>query len=599
MAKDEKTVGGFLLERLREWGVRRVFGYSGDGINGILKALWKASRDGDPPVEFVQTAHEELAALMATAHSKYTGEIGVCLATGGPGAIHLLNGLYDARLDHRPVLAIVGQQATAGLGASAQQEVDLRVLLHDVARDYVETIVSPEQARHVIDRAIRIAIARRTVTAIIIPHDVQEEPVVEEPPHEHGMQHSSPGYSAPRVLPEDADLRRAAGVLNAGSRVAILAGAGALDARAELVATADALGAGIAKALLGKAAVPDDLPYVTGTTGWLGTDASNRMLKECDTLLMVGTTFPYTEFLPEPGKVRAVQVDLDPGALGIRYPVEVNLVGDAAETLRALLPLLTRKTERGWREKIEGWVEDWRREEARRAHEPADPVNPQLLAHELSERLPDDAILAGDSGTSTVWLARHVRMRGRMMVSLSGGLATMGSGVPYALAAKIAHPDRLCVAFAGDGAMQMNGINALIDVARRWREWSDPRLVVIAFNNRDLAYVSWEQRVMDGFPKFPVTQAVPDLPYASYAELLGLRGVRVERPEDVIPAIEAALAADRPFVIDAVVDPAVPTLPPELTDEQKKTLDQALKQGDPDEAAVRDHLDRQHVGNAP
>jgi pyruvate dehydrogenase (quinone) len=365
------------------------------------------------------------------------------------------------------------------------------------------------------------------------------------------------------------------------------------------VSAADALGAGVAKALLGKAAVPDDLPYVTGTTGWLGTDASNRMLRECDTLLMVGTTFPYTEFLPRPGSVRAVQIDLDPGALGVRYPIEVNLTGDSAETLRALLPLIERKTERGWRERVERWVDEWRTEEARRAHEPADPLNPQLIAHELSARLPDDAILAGDSGTSTVWLARHVRMRGEMMVSLSGGLATMGSGVPYALAAKLAHPGRLCVAFAGDGAMQMNGINSLIDVARRWREWSDPRLVVIAFNNRDLAYVSWEQRVMDGFPKFPTTQDVPDFPYARYAELLGLGGVRVERPEDVVPAIEAALASDRPFVIDAVVDPAVPTLPPELTDEQKKTLDQALEQGDPDEAAIREQLDRQHVGNAP
>jgi pyruvate dehydrogenase (quinone) len=596
---DEKTVGDFLLERLGAWGVRRVFGYSGDGINGILKALWKADRAGGGGLDFVQAAHEELAALMATGHSKYTGEVGVCLATGGPGAIHLLNGLYDAKLDHRPVVAIVGQQATAGLGGSGQQEVDLGALLKDVASDFVETIVSPEQARHVIDRALRIAIARRTVTAVIIPHDVQEEPAVEEPPHEHGMQHSAPGWSAPRVIPADADLRRAAGVLNAGRRVAILAGAGALGAAPELIAVAEALGAGIAKALLGKAAVPDDLPCVTGTGGWLGTDASNRMLRECDTLLMVGTTFPYTEFLPKPGSVRAVQVDLDAGGLGVRYPTEVNLAGDAAETLRALLPLLETKAERGWRGDVERWVADWWRAADERAHQPAHPVNPKLVVHELSARLPDDAIVSGDSGTSTVWLARHLRVRRGMMVSLSGGLATMGSGVPYALAAKLAFPGRPCVALVGDGAMQMNGINSLIDVARRWRGWSDPRLVVIAFNNRDLAYVSWEQRVMDGFPKFPTTQHVPDLPYAAYAELLGLKGVRVEKPEEVVPAIEAALAADRPFVIDALVDPAAPALPPELTDEQRKTLDRALKQGDPDEAAIREQLKRQEVGNAP
>ena len=374
---------------------------------------------------------------------------------------------------------------------------------------------------------------------------MQDEPAVEEPPHEHGMQHSSPGWSPPRVLPSERDLQRAAQVLNAGEKVAILAGAGALHARAELVSLADELGAGIAKALLGKAAVPDDLAYVTGTSGWLGTDPSNRMLRECDTLLMVGTTFPYTEFLPKPGSVRAVQIDLDPGGLGVRYPTEVILAGDAAETLRALLPLVERKTDRRWRERVESWVAEWWGEESRRAHQPADPVNPQLVARELSARLPDDAILAGDSGTSTVWLARHVRVRGEMMVTLSGGLATMGSAV------------------------------------------------------RDLAYVSWEQRVMDGFPKFPATQAVPDLPYARYAELLGLGAMRVEKPEDVVPAPEAAFASGRPFVIGALVDPAVPTLPPELTDEQKKTLDQALKQGDPDEPAVRRQLGRQHVGNAP
>jgi pyruvate dehydrogenase (quinone) len=423
------------------------------------------------------------------------------------------------------------------------------------------------------------------VTCVILPHDVQQAPAVESPPHEHGAQHSGVGYSPPRVLPREAELRRAAGVLNAGRKVALLVGAGALGATDEVLAVADRLGAGVAKALLGKAAVPDDLPFVTGSVGWLGTAASNAMLQECDTLLMVGSGFPYTEFLPAPGQARGVQIDIAGRMLSLRYPMEVGLVGDSAETLRALLPLLEPKRD-SWRPWIEEQVTAWWRAAEERAQQPADPLNPQLVFHELSPRLPDGCIITGDSGSSAVWYARHLKLRRGMRASLSGTLATMGSALPYALAAKYAYPDRPVIATAGDGALQMSGLGALIDVARAWRRWRDPRLVVLVLNNRELNYVTWEQRVMEGEPKFPVSQDIPDFPYARYAELLGLRGVRVESPHAVAAAWDEALAADRPVVVEAVTDPNVPTAPPRLTPEQEQKLRQALDQGDPAAAGV-------------
>ena len=575
------TVADFLVQRLRAWGVERLFGYAGDGINPIMGAL---DRAGNRP-ELVQPVHEELAALMACGHAKLTGQVGVCLATQGPGAIHLLNGLYDAALDHQPVVAIVGQQARESLGGRAQQEVDLRVLFKDVAKAFVQEVVSPDQAKHVLDRAFRIALAERAVTCVILPHDVQQEPAVAEPAHEHGAQHSGLGYAAPRVLPHEAELRRAADVLNAGRRVAVLAGAGALGATDEVIAVAERLGAGVAKALLGKAAVPDDLPFVTGTAGWLGTAASNAMLERCDTLLMVGSGFPYTEFLPAPGTARGVQIDISGRMLSLRYPMEVGLVGDSAETLRALLPLLTPKAD-SWRPWIEAQVSAWWQTAAQRALQPAAPLNPQRVFHELSPRLPDGCIVTGDSGSSTVWYARHLKLRRGMQATLSGTLATMGSALPYALAAKYAYPDRPVVATVGDGAMQMSGINALIDVARAWRRWSDPRLLVLVLNNRELSYVTWEQRLMEGEPKFPASQDIPDFPYARYAELLGLLGLRVDHPDRVAAAWDEALAADRPVVVEAVVDPDVPTAPPRLKPEQLEQLRRALAAGDPEAEGV-------------
>ncbi len=570
------TVGDFLVSRLIEWGVTCIYGYPGDGINGILGALDRAK----DKVRFIQARHEESAAFMAGAHAKFTGQPGVCLATSGPGAIHLLNGLYDAQMDHQPVVAIVGQSARSAIGGSYQQEVDLHSVFKDVAHEYVQVASVPEQFPHLIDRAMRIAIVERTVTCIIVPGDLQQAKAVKQPPHIHGTVHSTVGVTLPRVVPHDADLQRAADILNAGSKVAMLVGAGALGATEEVIEVAEVLGAGVAKALLGKAAVPDDYPFVTGPIGLLGSRPSDDMMTGCDTLFMIGSTFPYSEFLPKPGHARGVQIDIDGRMLGIRYPMEVNLVGDSGETLRALLPLLRRKTDRAWRETIEGNVVGWWQVLEGRAMQDANPINPQRVFWELSSRLPDDCILSADSGTTATWYARDLKFRRGMMGSLSGGLATMGPAVPYAIAAKFCHPDRVAIALVGDGAMQMNGINELITVAKYWREWSDPRLVVLVLNNRDLNMVTWEERVLAGDPKFEASQDLPDFPYAEHARTLGLGGVRVERPEDIGPAWDQALTADRPFVIDAITDPAVPPLPPHITRDQAKSFTSALLRGD-------------------
>ncbi|HMC05968.1 MAG TPA: thiamine pyrophosphate-requiring protein [Solirubrobacterales bacterium] len=573
-----KTVSDFMLERLSEWGVERIYGYPGDGINATLGALDRH----DDTIEFIQARHEEMAAFMACGHAKWTGEVGVCLATSGPGAIHLLNGLYDAKLDHQPVVAIVGQQDQRGLGGSYQQEVDLVTLFKDVAHEYTVFVTHPAQMRHAVDRAMRIAKAERTVTCIIVPNDVQGEDAVEEPAHAHGTVHSGVGHARTRSVPPDTDLREAAEILNRGERVAMLIGQGAIGAQDEVKETADLLGAGVAKALLGRAALPDDLPYVTGSIGLLGTIPSWDLMMDADTLLMVGSSFPYSEFLPEEGTVKAVQIDIDPKMIGIRHPMDVLLLGDAAETLRALRPHLERKEDRSWRERIESEVERWWHIVEERAMQDADPINPQRVFWELSARLPDGCILSSDSGSAANWFARDLRLREGMMASLSGTLATMGPGVPYAIAAKFSHPDRPAIALVGDGAMQMNGNAELVTAAKYWQRWSDPRLVVLVLNNRDLNQVTWEQRVMEGDPMYPDTQRIPDFPYARYAEMIGFRGIRVDEPDQVGAAWDEALASDRPVVLEAITDPSVPPLPPHITIDQAKALASALFKGEPE-----------------
>ncbi len=594
--KMSQLVADHMLERLGEWGVDRIYGYPGDGINGIVGALDRAS----DRIDFVQARHEEMAAFMAGGHAKFTGEVGVCLATSGPGAIHLLNGLYDAKLDHQPVLAIVGQQSQTSLGGNYQQEVDLPVLFKDVAHEYVHMATKPGQIRHLIDRSMRIAKTERTVTCLIVPNDLQEEKAVPSPPHEHGTVHSSVGYAEPRVVPTDADLDRAAEILNAGKRVAMLVGAGAIGAAAEVTEVADRLGAGVAKALLGKAALPDTEPWVTGSIGLLGTRPSWDLMMGCDTLLIVGSSFPYSEFLPEEGQARGVQIDIDGRMLGIRYPTELNLVGDSAATLAALAPRLERNEDRNWRKEVESGVADWWRLLEERAMQDAQPLNPQRLFHELSSRLPGDAILTSDSGSAANWFARHLKLGPNMMASLSGTLATMGPGVPYAIGAKFAHPGRPVIALVGDGAMQMNGNAELLTIARYWKTWSDPRLIVLVLNNGDLNQVTWEQRAMSGDPKFEGSQTLPDFPYARYAELVGLEGIRVDEPDQVGSAWEQALSAQRPVVVEAITDPEVPPLPPHVTLDQAKALTSALAKGDPNAGRlVREAFKQQVAGLVP
>jgi pyruvate dehydrogenase (quinone) len=588
------TASSFLLQRLVEWGVTRIYGYPGDGINGLLAALEKFS----DKIEFVQVRHEEMAAFMACAHAKFTGEVGVCLATSGPGAIHLLNGLYDAKMDHVPVVAIVGQAATMALGGSYQQEVDLQTLFKDVS-EYNYTISSSMATRHVVDRAMRIAMGMNGVATVIFPKDLQEEEY-SEPPRKHNTVHSGVGYSAPMIIPRLKDLQRAADVLNNATKVAMLIGAGAKNASDEVIAVADKLQACCAKALLGKDVLPDDLPWVTGTIGLLGTRPSSDIMNECDALLMVGTNFPYAEYLPKDGSVPAVQIDIDPRYIGLRYPTNVNLLGDAADTLSALLPHLHQKDDSSWRESIRKNKEEWYQIENDRAHQTADPINPQLLFTALNKVVPSNAIITGDAGTPTNWMARHIMVRRGMKISLSGNLATMGSAVPYAIGAKFAFPDRCVIAVPGDGAMQMNGINELITVHKYWKQWSDPRIIFFVLNNQDLNQVSWEERILAGSPRNMQTQPLPDFPYARFAESLGFKGIRVKSPDEVESAWEQALNADRPVVFEAVVDGNVATLPPHISREQAIHFMKAFRKGDPDErGAVTESIKQVIAGIIP
>ncbi|MEU0071718.1 thiamine pyrophosphate-requiring protein [Streptomyces sp. NPDC006332] len=575
-------VSDHVLQRLREWGVEHVFGYPGDGINGLLAAWGRA--DNQP--RFIQSRHEEMSAFQAVGYAKFSGRLGVCTATSGPGAIHLLNGLYDAKLDHVPVLAIVGQTHRTAMGGSYQQEVDLHSLYKDVASDFVETVTVPEQLPNVLDRAIRTAYARRCPTAVIIPGDVQELDY-SAPTHEFKMVPSSLDRSSWTAVPSEESLRRAAEILNTGDKVAILVGQGAAGARAEVERVAEMLGAGVAKALLGKDALSDELPYVTGSIGLLGTRPSYELMRDCDTLLTIGSSFPYTQFLPEFGKARGVQIDIDPHMVGMRYPYEVNLVGDARATLQRLIPMLDAdRGERDWYETVCDNVKRWREVMEGRAGQSADPINPEYVAHVLDPLLPSDAIVSSDSGSTANWYARHLTMRSGMRGSLSGTLATMGCGVPYAIGAKFAHPDRPAIALVGDGAMQMNGMAELITAAKYRDLWEDPRLIVAVWNNQDLNQVTWEMRAMEGAPSFLPSQQLPDVQYAAFARSLGLTGIRVEKPEDVEAGWRAGLEADGPAVIEFLTDPAVPPIPPHATWDQMEATAASILKGDADSASM-------------
>lgn len=560
---ERRTVSDVVVERLSAWGAERVFGYPGDGVDPVIGALRRA---GTPA--FVQARHEEAAAFMAVGHAKYTGGTGVCLSTQGPGAVHLLNGLYDARLDSQPVVAIVGQQVSTVLGSAYQQEIDLVRLFGDVCAQFVQAAATPEQVPMLLDRAFRTAAATRSPTCVILPHDVQAAAAPDPEAHEHGVLVTAPGLRPARLIPVDEDLRAAADLLASGARVAIMVGQGAYGARAEIRELAERLGAGVTASLLGKPVLDEGLPYHTGVMGHLGTTASEQLMRHCDTLLLIGTNDPWTEFYPKPGQARAVQIDVDGRRLGIRYPVEVPLLGDAAETVRALLALLPERKPAPWADQVRTWVSDWHRIAGSRAAAGAEPVNPQHVVRSLSGHLPADARVAVDVGSVVYWYARHLRLPAGVPAHLSSTLASMGCGIPYGLAAKLSAPDRPVVVLSGDGAMQMSGLAELVTVAARWRDWADPRFVICVLDNRDLAEVSWEQRETEGEPRFPASQDLPAVPYARYAELLGLRGVTVTEPGAMDDAWAQALSADRPVVIEVAVDPAAPLLPPGRTYEQ-------------------------------
>jgi pyruvate dehydrogenase (quinone) len=585
---EPRLVADLMVEKLHAWGVTRIFGYSGDGINGFMGALRRDESD----LSLVQARHEENAALMAVGHAKYTGEVGVVTSTQGPGAVHLLNGLYDAKLDHVPVVALVGQQQTTVLGSEYQQEIDLTSLFKDVAAQFCQTILSAEQAPMVLDRAFRTAIATRSPCVVVVPHDVQKLEA-DDPSQEHGVVVTAPEWRRPHVVPRAEDLQAAADVLNAGRRVALLVGQGARGADQQVRAVAERLGAGVTTSLLGKPWWDETLPYSCGVMGHLGTTASAWLMDSCDTLLMVGTNDPWTEFYPPPGAARGVQVDLDGRHLGNRYPIEVGLTGDCVDTLEALLPLLEKPDDDTWIGEVEAHVAEWHDIAERRAALPAAPLNPEHVVRSLSPLLPDDAQVSVDVGSSVYWYARHLTLPRGVPAHLSSTLASMGSGLPYAIAAKLHAPSRPVVALVGDGAMQMNGVAELITVSRLWPRWSDPRFVVLVLRNLDLAEVTWEQREMEGEPRFDESQSLPDFPYADYARLLGLDGIRITDPAEVEDAWRRALAADRPTVIEAVVDPDVPLLPPVPAGKQK--LD-SFRQGLAAEGAAgegaRELLDR-------
>jgi pyruvate dehydrogenase (quinone) len=574
-------VADYVLERLRQWGVHRIYGYPGDGINALLGALDRA--EGDP--EFIQARHEEMAAFMASGHAKVTGEVGVCLSTQGPGAIHLLAGLYDAKLDRKPVVAIVGQVVTTALGSGYLQEVDLQTLFKDVCGQYLQTVTSPEQFPLVLDNAIRTALDTSTPTCVIVPHDVQKQPLPEQVPHTHGVAPTSTALSRPRVLPAQDDIDRAVAVLASGSRPAVLVGQGAYGAEAELLDVVSRLGAGVTASLLGKPVLDEALPFHCGVMGHLGTTASAELMSRCDTLLVVGSNDPWTEFYPAPGQARTVQIDIAARNIGTKTAVEVGLTGDARETLAALRDRLDATPGGGpdlqWSGEVEAAVRRWHDIREQRASEQPqdrqdseDPLlNPQQVVHALSGVLPTDGLVSVDVGSCTYWYARFVQLPPGVRGHVSGTLASMGCAMPTAYAAKLARPDRPVVVLAGDGAMQMNGLLELVTVARQWRTWADPRFAILVLHNGDLSEVSWEQREMEGDPRYPVSQEVPPFPYAGYAELLGLGAVRIDRPEQIEPAWRAALAADRPFLIEALVDPDTPLLAPLQPDEK---VDQML-----------------------
>lgn len=578
-----ETAADLLVDKLIDWGVEVVFGIPGDGINGIIEAL----RKRQDRIRFIQTRHEEAAALMATGYAKYTGRLGVCIATSGPGGIHLLNGLYDAKLDGAPVLAVTGLQFHDLLGTFTQQDVALDRLFMDVAV-YNERIMGPAHVENVVELACRSALAYRGPAHVTMPVDLQSAPAGKAMRSKRNVAgHVSDLMARGGGAPSDEQLARAAEILNAAKRPFILAGRGALGARAELLQIADLLGAPVGSALLGKGAAPDDSPFATGGVGLLGTRPSQEALESCDTLLIVGSTFPYVEFYPEPGAARAVQIDLDPQRIGLRYPVEAGLVGDSATVLRALAARLQRREDRSFLEKAQEGMRAWRRTLAERGAVMDRPMKPQVVTHTLDGLLADDAIVATDSGTVTTWAARHLTMRGERMFACSGMLATMACGLPYAIAASVAYPDRQVVAVVGDGALAML-MGELVTLKKY-----DLNVKVVVVKNNTLGQIKWEQMVFLGNPEY-VCELEP-IDFSKVAEACGLRATRIEDPGRCAEQLRAAMDAPGPVLIEAVVDPHEPPMPPKIEPKQVLHLAESLAKGTPDRAKIARSIARTTV----
>lgn len=562
------TAADVLMDALSDWGVEVIFGMPGDGINGLMEAL----RTRQDKIRFIQVRHEEAAAFMACGYAKYTGKLGVCLATSGPGGIHLLNGLYDAKLDGQPVLALTGLTYHDLIHTFTQQDVELDKLFTDVTV-YNARIMGPAHVENVTDLACRSALSYRGVAHITFPVDMQSMQAERQSSKRNIPHHTSDIYVRSARLPDERDLERAAEILNSGTKIAILAGRGALGAADELEGVAGRLKAPIIKALLGKAAVPDDCPYTTGGIGLLGTKPSQEALETCDTLFMVGTSFPYLEYYPTPGQARAVQIDLDPQRIGLRYPVEVGLVGDSRRSLSSLLPLLKGNEDDAFlkaaREGMQAWGELMEEQGRRRDR----PMKPQVVAWELGQRLSDSAIVAADSGTITTWWARHIPAKRGQLHAVSGNLASMGCGLPYAIAAQVAYPDRQCVAFVGDGGFSM----LLADFVTCVKYQLPVKVVVI--KNNSLGMIKWEQMIFLGNPEYGCE--LQPISFAAFANACGAAGFIIEDPAECGPTLEKALATPGPVIVEAVVDPFEPPMPPKITLDQASKFAQSLARGQP------------------
>jgi len=573
------TVSEFVIGRVRDWGVTRVFGFPGDGIGEFDGMLGKTELDGDG-LEYIRPTHEEICALMATAHAKFTGEVGVCIATSSPGAFHMVNGLYDAMMDNQPVVAIVGQQGLNAFGTFNQQESHLERLFSDLAV-YVQTIVSPEQAQSVVDTAFRTAKTRLQPAVIILPHDVQGMEMA-APAAEMWVSRTSGVAPSIAIVPPREQLVRAAEIINAGEKVTFLVGHGANGATDEVLEAARLAGAGIITALRGKQVVPADVPYHSQQLGLLGSLPSYKQMKNCDTLVLLGTNYPYGQFLPATGQARGVQIDLKPEQMGLRYPTELNLWGDVKATLAELIPLLTAKTDLSWQDEIAEGMRDWDDQvEAQAMIDYSDGANPRRVFHELNARLPERAVVTCDAGTTADWYGHHIRLRRGMLGDLSGRLATMLAAMPYAVAAKFAHPDRTVVCTIGDGAFQMLGMNELITIKKYQDRWPNKQFIVVVMHNDDLTQVSWEMRTEDANPVWTTSQEVTSVDYAGWAELLGFHGIAVRDDDAIGAAFDEAFAHPGLTLIDAYVSKNVPPLPPHITYEFAKNTAEAFLKGDP------------------